>query len=91
MPSEITVDPSRIDRVEGQLNQGDEDLFRATIAGLHNLSTVVALNSPGGDLRAGHRDNRSDARLRHGRAGRVRVRVRVWAHMARPHATDGTV
>jgi hypothetical protein len=54
--SEITVDPSgntALIVLEGRLNQGDEDLFRARIAGLHNLSTVVALNSPGGDLRAG--------------------------------------
>jgi hypothetical protein len=54
--AEITVDPSGntgLIVIEGRLNQGDDDTFRARIAGLRTPSTVVALNSPGGDLRAG--------------------------------------
>jgi hypothetical protein len=54
--SQITVDPSgetALIVIEGRLDQGDEDLFRARIADVHNLSVVVGLNSPGGDLHAG--------------------------------------
>jgi ATP-dependent protease ClpP protease subunit len=39
--------------IQGRLNHGDEDIFRARIAALHTPSIGIGLNSPGGDLRAG--------------------------------------